>query len=167
AISETYNSLLFDRLHQQVGTIAESRSGDADAALQAALNAAEEEQSPEPTKGRQQVELAGVPDELIEEFSSRSAAIEERTDELVDDYRNPHGREPSRELINQLRQRATLETRQAKDVEGQQQTLAEKKQGWRSRAIAAGASPNEVVREAVGHPDTSIRAGMLDAAAVS
>src|SRR5699024_7538780 len=100
-------------------------------------------------------------------FSSRSAAIEARTDELVDDYRNHHGREPSRELINQLRQRATLETRQAKDVEGQQQTLAEKKQGWRSRAIAAGASPNEVVREAVGHPDTSIRAGMLDAAAVS
>lgn len=167
AISETYNSLLFDRLHQQVGTIAESRSGDADAALQAALNDAEEEQSPEPTKGRQQVELAGVPDELIEEFSSRSAAIEARTDELVADYRNHHGREPSRELINQLRQRATLETRQAKDSEGQQQTLAEKKQGWRSRAIAAGSSPKEVVREAVGHPDTSIRADMLDAAAVS
>lgn len=167
AISETYNSLLFDRLHDQVGVIPESRSAAADAAIQAALDDTVAEQSPELTKGRHRVELAGVPDALIEEFSTRSTAIEQRKDELIAQYRQTHGREPAQATIHQLRQQATLETRSAKITDGADQTLAQKKHAWRTRAIAAGSPPEAVVRDAVGHPSKTIRADMFDAAGLA
>ena len=39
-------------------------------------------------------EITGVPDTLIGELSSRSHAIDARTDELIDDYVIQHGRRP-------------------------------------------------------------------------
>jgi conjugative relaxase-like TrwC/TraI family protein len=158
AISETYNSLLFDRLHQQIGALPESRSGDGRQLADAVAAAtAEDVSGPEgqgvDTAGHR-VELAGVPDSLIAEFSTRSRAIEARTDELVADWTTTHGQRPPAAALLQLRQQATLETRTPK--RDQSLSLAEKMVGWRERSLATGHDPAAVVANAVGHADTTI-----------
>jgi hypothetical protein len=45
------------------------------------------------------------------EFSSRSAAIEVRKDQLIAQYASAHGHQPSDVAVLKLRQQATLETR--------------------------------------------------------
>ena len=57
------------------------------------------------------VELACISDDQIERFSSRSAAVQARTNELVADYVAKHGRQPATKELLQLKQQATLETR--------------------------------------------------------
>lgn len=77
-------------------------------------------------------EINGVPAELLEAFSSRSADIEIRKDELIRDYAAKHGRQPSGAIIVRLREQATLETRHAKVVH----SLADLTHAWRTRADA-------------------------------
>ena len=67
-------------------------------------------------------EIDGVPPDLLQHFSRRRAAIEQRYAELRRAYRAAHGREPDRSTQIQLAQQATLETREAKGVG---RTLAE------------------------------------------
>ena len=68
AISEMYNSALFDRLADHVGTVAESRTADAD--LERILADPDAgDRLPEDFTPPHRTELAGVPDRLIEEFS--------------------------------------------------------------------------------------------------
>ena len=54
-------------------------------------------------------EVTGVPEALMAEFSSRSAAVEVRKDELVAAYATAHGHQPSDVAVLKLRQQATLE----------------------------------------------------------
>ncbi|WP_298041974.1 MobF family relaxase, partial [uncultured Citricoccus sp.] len=115
AISETYNSLLFDRLHQQIGALPESRSEDGQQLADALAAATAEDVSGQPDTAGHRVELAGVPDSLIEEFSTRSRAIEARTDELVAEWVATHGQRPPAAMLLQLRQQATLQTRTPKE----------------------------------------------------
>ena len=75
-------------------------------------------------------EIAGVPDELIGEFSRRSAQIEDAKNELAAGFAAARGRQPSRVEILRLRQQATLATRPAK----QHHTLREQIGQWRARA---------------------------------
>lgn len=77
-------------------------------------------------------DVDGVPDTLIEEFSQRSAAIEEATNRLIAEYVEAHGRRPDNATIAGLRQRATLQTRPDK----QHPSLEELVTGWRERAHA-------------------------------
>lgn len=162
AISETYNSLLFDRLNEHVGAVPESRVTGSQTAVDDALRAVVKEADTETPDARHRVELAGVPDSLIEEFSTRSAAIEARTDELVQDYINANGREPLKSQVLQLRQRATLETRAPKDsTDAAAEPLSLKKHNWRKQAIAAGHDPATILDTALNHPGTTIRAEML------
>ncbi|XKH52067.1 relaxase domain-containing protein [Citricoccus nitrophenolicus] len=142
AISETYNSLLFDRLHQQIGALPESRAEDG---------------QPDTTGHR--VELAGVPDSLIAEFSTRSRDIEARKDQLVAEWVATRGRQPPAAIVLQLRQQATLETRTPK--QDQSLSLAEKMVGWRERSLVTGHDPATVVANAVGHADTTITPDQL------
>lgn len=110
ALSEHYNAVLADRLAQHLGVGWEQRP-----------------------RGRDRNpawEITGVPDALIEEFSTRGRGIETVTDELIDDYRQRHGHAPSRTAIVKLRQQATLATRPDKDV----RSLAELSEEWRMRA---------------------------------
>src|SRR5665647_3370031 len=72
-------------------------------------------------------EVAGVPEELQKEFSTRSSAIEVATNALIPDFVTSHGRLPSSPEMLRLRQRATLETRPDKHVH----PLAEQVEGWR------------------------------------
>ena len=75
-------------------------------------------------------EVTGVSEALMAEFSRRSAAIEERKTVLVSDFAAVHGRQPTNVEVLDLRRRATLETRPAKE----HHSLAEMTFGWRQRA---------------------------------
>ena len=75
-------------------------------------------------------EVTGVPEALMTEFSQRAAVIEDRKTALVDDFAAAHGRQPTDVEVLKLRQRATLETRPAKE----HHSLGELTRGWRGRA---------------------------------
>ena len=110
AISEHYNAVLADHLTRALGVGWEQRD-----------------------RGRDRNpawEIVGVPDELIGEFSSRSAAIEAKTDRLIDTYVTDHGHRPDRRTVLRLRQQATLSTRPDKT----HYSLAELTDQWRQRA---------------------------------
>lgn len=160
AISETYNSLLFDRLHTYIGALPESRDHDAPNLTEALTQAVTEDLDAETiSQASHRVELAGVPDSLIEEFSTRAQEIEARKNELVTEWEADHHRGAPAAIVLQLRQRATLETRQAKSEDNI--TLAQKMVTWRSRALDGGHSPADIVAAATGHPDTTITPDML------
>jgi conjugative relaxase-like TrwC/TraI family protein len=110
ALSEHYNAVLADHLTRHLGLHWETRDRG-------------ERRNPA-------FEIAGVPDELISEFSSRSRDIETATDLLIDGYVEKHGRRPSRKTILRLRAEATLTTRPEKTV----QSLADLTTQWRARA---------------------------------
>ena len=75
-------------------------------------------------------EVTGVSEALMTEFSQRAAVIEDRKTALVDDFAAAHGRQPTDVEVLKLRQRATLETRPAKE----HHSLGELTRGWRGRA---------------------------------
>ncbi|MGP9662637.1 MULTISPECIES: MobF family relaxase [Micrococcales] len=75
-------------------------------------------------------EITGVPQSLMNEFSSRTRGIEQVKDRLVAEYVAKHGRQPSSKLLWQFRQRATLETRPPK----QNHSLSDLTTAWRERA---------------------------------
>ncbi|HUA49564.1 MAG TPA: MobF family relaxase [Solirubrobacteraceae bacterium] len=110
AISEHYNAVLADRMTRSLGVGWEQRE-----------------------RGRDRNpawEIVGVPDELIAEFSSRSAAIDTETDRLIDAYVTEHGHRPDQRAVLRLRQQATLSTRPDKT----HHSLAELTDQWRRRA---------------------------------
>ncbi|MGO2092082.1 MAG: MobF family relaxase [Microbacterium gubbeenense] len=109
-LSEHYNAVLSDHLTAILGVRWEARERGA---------------------GRSTAwEIAGVPQELMDEFSSRTRDIEQVKDRLVADYVVKHGRQPSPKLLWQFRQQATLETRPPK----QHHSLSDLTTGWRDRA---------------------------------
>lgn len=109
-LSAHYNAVLADRLTRNLGIEWELRQRAAD-------------RNP-------QWEIAGVSDELILEFSSRSREIEIEKDRLIDEYRSSHGRMPSEKKIVELRAQATLATRPPKKI----RSLADLTEEWRRRA---------------------------------
>jgi len=109
-LSEHYNALLSDHLARLLGVGWEARERGA---------------------GRMTAwEIAGVPQGLMDEFSSRTRDIERSKDRLVAEYTERHGRAPSRKMLWQIRQQATLETRPEK----QKHSLSELTGQWRRRA---------------------------------
>lgn len=110
ALSEHYNAVLADHLAATFGLDWEQRD-----------------------RGRDRNpawEITGVPETLIQEFSSRSAAIDAEKDRLIQQYVADHGRQPSAETVIRLRQQATLSTRPEKTLH----SLAELTEQWRRRA---------------------------------
>ncbi len=75
-------------------------------------------------------EVTGVSEALMAEYSQRSVAIEERKGELINQFALAQGRQPRSVEVLELRRRATLETRQAKE----HHSLAEMTESWRLRA---------------------------------
>lgn len=166
AISERYNSLLYDRLYQTAGAVAEVRDQSAAASarqLHDFLNEHEQlatEPDYEPYNAR--VELEGIPDDLINEFSTRSRMIFDRTEELLHDWRQTNDQDtPPRHILLRLRQQATLETRQPKDADSPM-SLSGKMTSWRERTKALHYDPAQLVRDSTGHDAPTITASMLD-----
>lgn len=110
ALSEHYNAVLADHLTRVLGVGWEARD-----------------------RGRDRNpswEITGVDDALINEFSSRSAAIDTEKNRLIEEYVSRHRKYPSETTIIRLRQQATLATRPAKEV----RSLADLTEEWRGRA---------------------------------
>lgn len=95
-------------------------------------------------------EVAGVGEALRAEFSQRSTEIDAAKDALVADFAAGHGRQPTPREVLQLRQRATLETRPAKELHSLSELLA----GWRTRAQPfMGEEPQAWVASLAGRND--------------
>ena len=90
-LSEMYNGVLSDFLTQELGWGWESTSR-----LHSHVP---------------KYEVAGVPQDLQQEFSTRSSAIETATNSLLPDFVAAHGRLPHSPGMLKLRQQATLRTR--------------------------------------------------------
>lgn len=119
AVSEMYNSVLYDRIAASTGAVAELRDG---AGVFAGTDAAwllEQLEEPGVDGRNPRAELTGIPDGLLEEFSLRSAEIEAVTDARVREWEQDHRRPMPKVLILKVRQEATLSTRKAKTVSGQ------------------------------------------------
>lgn len=98
-------------------------------------------------------EITTVPDKLIEEFSSRSRAIDTHTDELIDEYLQQHGHRPSKQTIIRLRAQATLATRPDKQV----QALVDLTAQWCARAtIVLGQDSAVWARQVTGASDPAV-----------
>lgn len=76
-------------------------------------------------------EIAGVPQELCEEFSQRRPQVVKELEELIEAYKDFHGHEPSVATQRRLAQVATLESRPDKDMS---LTPAQEREVWRKRA---------------------------------
>ncbi|WP_426979947.1 MobF family relaxase (plasmid) [Pseudarthrobacter sp. O4] len=149
AVSEKYNSILFDRIYDRTGAVAEIRDGTAGLAGTDAEDLLKQlgEADKDPRDAR--AELAGIPDGLITEFSSRSLEVEALTDTLVAEWVEQYGKRPPQAMVLKMRQQATLFSRTAKQPSTE--SLPEKMIGWRQRALDSGYSPASVIRDAVGH----------------
>ena len=110
AVSEHYNAVLADHLTRTLGIGWNARERDRDRSTA--------------------WELAGVGEELIGEFSSRTRDIEAEKERLIAEYAAKHGRRPSPRTVIKLRAQATLTTRPDKEVK----SLAELTAAWRDRA---------------------------------
>ncbi|MDN5716107.1 MAG: relaxase domain-containing protein [Brevibacterium aurantiacum] len=74
--------------------------------------------------------IAGVPEGLVAEFSTRARHIEVEKNRLIEEYVARHGRQPSTVTILKLRAQATLVTRPEKEV----RSLADLTGDWRRTA---------------------------------
>jgi conjugative relaxase-like TrwC/TraI family protein len=101
-------------------------------------------------------ELDGVDDALLAEFSQRARDVHGRTDELAAEFREEHGRSPSRVERTKLAQQATRETRSDKTPHALTDLLT----AWRQRArLLTGREPLDLAAAALtGSYDRSLRA---------
>lgn len=130
AASELYNTRLEGYLSVDLGARFTERTGGAE--------------------GKRSIrEIEGIPQSLIEGFSTRRAAIESKVSDLAKQFQIDHGREPTTPEALALSQQATLETRQAKH---EPRSLAEQRQQWRTHAVEILGGPqaiNGVVAQAL------------------
>lgn len=142
-LSAHYDALLVDRLSRDLGLEWELRQRGSD-------------RNP-------RWELAGVPDELIGEFSGRTKQIEARKDELIAEYAARHGRHPSARTIVEIRARATLATRPPKQV----RSLADLTAEWHLRAASLlGRDPTPWTATLVDRGCETLRADRLPGPAI-
>ena len=114
AASELYNQRVVEGVCERLGLRAEAR---------------------EVTPGKRPVmEIAGIGLDLMEAHSGRAISIKERTAELVEEYRERHGYEPSSKALLAITQQATLDTRPDKEAA---KPLSELRDEWRQQAIEA------------------------------
>ncbi len=99
---------------------------------------------------RPRLEVAGVGQALIAEFSQRSTAIDERTTILIDQFVAARGRRPTSTEVIRLRQQATLETRPDKTY----RSLGDMSADWRRRGERyVGDEPESWVASLAGRND--------------
>ncbi|GAB3253088.1 MobF family relaxase [Arthrobacter pigmenti] len=165
AVSEMYNSLLFDRIAADTGAVAELRDGagvfsgtDAAGLLDSLSDDSADTRNP-------RAELSGVPDGVLEEFSLRSAEIDAATDERVRQWHQDHEGPMPNAMLLKILQEVTLSTRKTKGPSAE--SLPEKMLSWRRRSINAGYTPEDIVADATGHTPTVVAAEDFDAETIS
>ncbi len=91
-------------------------------------------------------EIADVPDALLAEFSTRTAAVARRVDDKLDRFIETMGREPTPRERWRLEREAANDSRPAKAHAADAQTLH---QGWAAQTRALGLEPAAVVERAI------------------
>ncbi|ASN19948.1 MobF family relaxase [Arthrobacter sp. YN] len=128
AASEHYNGLLFDGLHTSLSTETDIRA-------------------PAQNTHNPSMQLTGIAEALVHEFSNRSRLIDIETDRLVKRWITEHGTPPTATTIVRLRQQATLSTRTPKDPSPSPLRLLSSQ--WRARAMVKGFDPESVVASTI------------------
>ncbi|MEI8058277.1 MAG: MobF family relaxase [Actinomycetes bacterium] len=140
AISEVYDNLFADHLARVLPVAWEHR-----------------DRGPRRTPA---FELAGLPDRLLAEFSTRSAQVDAAMVAAVADFKATRGRGPSRVETTQLRQRITRQVRPAKTA----RRLTDLMSWWRQRASALlHLSPEQITAGALRHRLSLSRQGLASA----
>ena len=140
AISEVYDNLFADHLARVLPVAWEHR-----------------DRGPRRTPA---FELAGLPDRLLAEFSTRSAQVDAAMVAAVADFKATRGRGPSRVETTQLRQRITRQVRPPKTA----RRLTDLMSWWRRRASALlHLSPEQITAGALRHRLSLSRQGLASA----
>lgn len=142
AVSERHENYLLDLLHDRLG-------------LQFA-----ERDRPGGSARAVVADVVGVPTEVVEHFSSRRAAVQARTAQLVQEWSARHdGARPPRQVVDRINQRAWEETRKPKDkVPDPLSTLTDR---WRSELAETGQDPDAMAAAVLGHPRDQVAAHRL------
>ena len=91
-------------------------------------------------------EIADVPEPLLAEFSTRTAAVARRIDDKLDRFIDTMGREPTPRERWRLEREAATDSRPAKAHAAEAHTLHE---GWAEQTRALGLEPVDVVGHAI------------------
>lgn len=86
-------------------------------------------------------EIVGIPQKLMDRWSTRRAAIEVETGKLAAQFQREHGREPTSTEMFDLAQKATLATRDAKH---EPRSLGEQRDAWWEQAQQVLGTPEHV-----------------------
>ncbi len=103
-------------------------------------------------------EIDGVPEELIDAFSTRRRAITAEVARLVTAYEDRYGTPPPPAVRHQMAQDATLATRRSK----REPSPAEALQAWESRARQQGTDLASLPGQVIGPQATSSRSSARD-----
>jgi conjugative relaxase-like TrwC/TraI family protein len=96
------------------------------------------------------LEVGGISDEAAEAFSSRARELQDRARELAAQYERDHGHAPGKQAWYRIKQRAALETRDAK--EHNPPPPGDELGAWARKAAARGAGElASLHREAAGY----------------
>ena len=93
-------------------------------------------------------EIADVPEALLVEFSTRTAAVARRIDDKLDRFIETMGREPTPRERWRLEREAVTDSRPAKAHAADAQTLHA---GWAAQTRALGLEPAAVIEQAIDH----------------
>jgi conjugative relaxase-like TrwC/TraI family protein len=114
------------------------------------------------------LEVGGISDEAVDEFSTRSKELRDRARELEAEYVRDHGRVPGKQARWAIKQRAALETRDSKDHNpppAGQQVAAWARKAERSgidlAALHEAAAAWSAEREPSGPPSEAERARII------
>ena len=91
-------------------------------------------------------EIAIVPEELLAEFSTRTAAVSRRIDDKLDRFIETMGREPTPRERWRLEREAASDSRPAKAHAAEAQTLHD---GWAAQTRALGLEPVDVIENTI------------------
>ncbi|TVR18486.1 MAG: hypothetical protein EA387_14435 [Nitriliruptor sp.] len=103
-------------------------------------------------------EIDGVPEELIEVFSTRRRAITAEVARLVAAYEDRYGTPPPPAVRHQMAQDATLATRRSK----REPSPAEALQAWEARARQQGTDLAALPGQVIGRQESSSRSSTRD-----
>ncbi len=101
-------------------------------------------------------EIRDVPDELLAEFSIRTAQMRRRVDEKLDRFVDTMGREPTPRERWRIAREAAVDSRPRKEKSVDASSLHE---GWREQARALGMEPSHVIEDTV---DQAFYRGAID-----
>ena len=91
-------------------------------------------------------EIADIPEGLLTEFSTRTAAVARRIDDKLDRFIDTMGREPTPRERWRLEREAATDSRPAKPHPADAHTLHD---GWAEQTRALGIEPADVVQDAI------------------